>query len=670
MKFRARRRIVAGALALVGIAGIALARPALAAAAPKQRIDLRVLVLDDASTGIDMLRAQLDREGVPYTTVALGAAGRPQITAAFLADTVSGTRRAKFQGVVVPNESAVSGAEATALADFEREFKIRQIDAYTWANPAVGQDLVWSGTLDGAALTVTDAGKAAGFGYLKGTVRIDDRDASVIESYGYLGRKAQNATFTPLVTGTKSGATGSLLGVYEHDGREELVVTLAANRYQTHAMELGHGLVTWLTKGVHLGITRNYFSVHVDDVFLPDDRWDTVHNCTVGDDCNPQRDPAVLPYNSTIRMTPDDVRAAVAWQRASGVKLDMAFNGGGSVEAGAGDPLTKAYLADKGQFRWINHTYEHPYLGCVQDFSVTPWRCTGQWMSQTDITAQIKNNADWARGKGIAIDATELVTGEHSGLRTLPQMPADNPNLAPALNATGIRYIASDASREQAPRAVGNATTVPRFPMNIYYNVATVAEEVDEYNWIYTSRADGGSGICEDNPATSTCIDPLGAAGFQQHIVPTEARIAYDHVVSGNPAPHYAHQSNLAEDRILYPVLDAILARYRATYTAATPVVNPKFAESAQQNQRVAAWRTAVQNGTVEAYTLDGRVTIVNKGAAVEVPLTMPNGTKLVTLSLLGLEIGGGAFGDAYGGERSAWRSVPRNGQQLLRLPS
>ncbi|WP_238010835.1 hypothetical protein KZZ52_03915 [Dactylosporangium sp. AC04546] len=669
MKFRVRRRIVAGALALVGAAGIALAQPALAAA-PKQRIDLRVLVLDDGSTGIDMLRAQLDREGVPSTTVALGTEGRPQITAAYLADSVSGTRRAKFQGVVVPNESAVAGAEATALADFEREFKIRQIDAYTWANPAVGLDLAWSGTLDGAAMTVTDAGKAAGFGYLAGTVRIDDRDPQVIESYGYLGKPAAGATFTPLVTGATRGANGSLLGVYEHDGREELVVTLAANRNQTHAMELGHGLVTWLTRGVHLGITRNFFSVHIDDVFLPDDRWDTVHNCTVGDDCNPQRDPAVLPYNTTIRMTPDDVRAAIAWQRANGVKLDMVFNGGGSVEAGAGDPLTSAYLTNKAQFRWINHTYEHPYLGCVQDFSVTPWRCTTQWVSQADITAQIRNNADWARGRGIAIDAAELVTGEHSGLRTLPQMPADNPNLAPALNATGIRYIASDASREQAARAVGNATTVPRFPMNIYYNVATVAEEVDEYNWIYTSRADGGSGICEANPATSTCIDPLDASGFREYIVPTEARIAYDHVVSGNPAPHYAHQSNLAEDRVLYPVLDAILARYRATYTAATPVVNPKFAETAQQNARVAAWRAAVQNGSIEAYTLDGRVTIVNKGATVDVPLTTPNGTKLVTLSLLGLEVGGGAFGDAYGGERSAWRSVPRNGQQLLRLPS
>ena len=134
MKFQIRRRVLAGACALVALTGLLVASPALAAE-PRQRVDLRVLVLDDGSTGIDMLRAQLDREGVPYDTLALGDSGRPAITPAFLADSVSGVRRAKFQGVIVPNESAVTGTEATALADFEREFKIRQIDAYTWAEP-------------------------------------------------------------------------------------------------------------------------------------------------------------------------------------------------------------------------------------------------------------------------------------------------------------------------------------------------------------------------------------------------------------------------------------------------------------------------------------------------------------------------------------------------------
>ena len=58
--------------------------------------------------------------------------------------------------------------------------------------------------------------------------------------------------------------------------------------------------------------------------------------------------------------------------------------------------------------------------------------------------------------------------------------------------------------------------------MNIFYNVSTIAGEVNEYNWIYTSAANGGSGICTNN-ATSTCITPLASpSGFTNYIVPTE----------------------------------------------------------------------------------------------------------------------------------------------------
>ena len=53
---------------------------------------------------------------------------------------------------------------------------------------------------------------------------------------------------------------------------------------------------------------------------------------------------------------------------------------------------------------------------------------------------------------------------------------------------------------------MGQALTVPRFPMNVYYNAGRTADEVVEYNWLYTSTAQGGSGLCTANPATSTCL--------------------------------------------------------------------------------------------------------------------------------------------------------------------
>ena len=100
----------------------------------------------------------------------------------------------------------------------------------------------------------------------------------------------------------------------------------------------------------------------------------------------------------------------------------------------------------------------------------------------------------------------EVAHGRLAGgaVKTLPQQPNDNPFFAPALAGVGIRWTASDASRETGSRALSATTsTVPRHPMNIFYNAGTYQDEVDEYNWIYNSTADQGSGICTANPATS-----------------------------------------------------------------------------------------------------------------------------------------------------------------------
>ncbi|MEU8080236.1 hypothetical protein AB0B31_32870 [Catellatospora citrea] len=667
---RRRGARLAAACASACLLVTALAAGPAQAYASGVRVDLRVLVFNDGSAGVGVITAQMDREGVPYDTIDLNQPGRPALTTAALSDTVSGRPRARYNGVVLPNEHALPAAELAVLATFEQTFGVRQIDAYTAPSAAVGLTTTWSGVLDGGQLGVTPAGQAAGFGYLNGLLPVDDVDPGVTESYGYLATPVAGANYTALVNGT-SPASGAIIGVYRTGNREELVITLAMNEYQNVAAQLGHGLLTWLTQGVHLGHWRNWLSVHVDDVFLPDARWDAERNCTTGDDCPDTPTPL-----ADIRMTAADVTALVAWQNAQGMKLELAFNAEGSVDAGPADPLTARLLADRAQFRWLNHTYGHPYLGCVQDFSTVPWRCatnpaTGAivYASQAEIRAQFTDNVTWAQSKGISFNRAEVVTGEHSGLRSAPQMAVDNPNLAPALAQAGITVIASDASREPAPRTLGSARTVPRHPMNIYYNVATKADEVDEYNWIYTSAADGGSGICSSNPA-STCIAPLDpATGFDSYIVPVETRIAYGHVVTADPRPHYVHQSNLTADRIIYPVLDAVLARYRAAFTTATPIVTPRMSEVATLQSQQAAWRAAVAARTVEAYLLNGRVTVINRGAAIAVPITVPANTQTITLSLLGLEVRGGVYGSAYGPERSGWTSLRADGQQLLRLP-
>ncbi|WP_225798779.1 hypothetical protein [Streptomyces sp. NK15101] len=643
------------------------------------RVDLTVLVVDDGGSAVGAIAAELKGAGVPYRRIDLGDPNRPVLDAAFLSDTVDGRPRAKYQGVVLPHESAFGpdSAEQTALQAYERTFGIPQVDAYTWSHPGVGLDYTdqggWSGVLDGTTAGVTAAGQAGPFRYLAGTLAFEDNDPAIAESYGYAGRPRAGYT-SYLDIPVDGGGRASLVGEYAADGRRELVVTFAYNRYQRQFRALARGIVDWLTQGVHLGQSRNYLSVHVDDVFAPDARWDVALNCTPGDfDCVGDDGEGADP----IRMTAADAQYAAAWQKSSGFKLDMVYNGGQGeqwkTEHGGTDPLTDRLVADRAQYRWINHTYTHPFLGCVQDNTVVPWRCATDtagntlWVSRSELSGQIRDNHNWAVGKGISVDRSELVTGEHSGLRTLPQQPVDNPNLAGALADNGVKWTASDNSREPEQRAVGTgaARTVPRHPMNVYYNVGTAAEMTDEYNWIYTSRADGGSGICESDPA-STCLPaPLPTTtGYADHIVPQEARTALSHVLGNDPRPHYVHQSNLAEERLLYPVLDRVLADYRALFAANTPLVNPAQKEAGTELNRRAAWDQAVATGKVTAYRIGTTVT-VKAPAGVNVPVTAPEGTRKRLL------LGSTAFGTAYAGTRSAWTTPePLQTAVTLTLPT
>ncbi|MFF5652191.1 hypothetical protein ACFY8N_27815 [Streptomyces collinus] len=659
----------------VGVLIAALGLPAGAAHADTTpRVDLRVLVVSDGGPSTDAIAAELAAAGTPYTRIDLTQSGRTVIDAGFLADIVDGRPRAKFQAVVLPNDNPfpAGSAEMAALTAYEQTYDIPQVDAYTYARPEAGLQYPvhggYSGSIDGKRAEVTAAGRSGPFGYLDGAVPFEDNDPTVGESYAYLSKPVAGADFTPYVQATIPGqsAKGTLVGEYRHDGRRELVVTFVYNQYQQQFRLLARGIVEWMTGGVHLGASRNYFSVHVDDVFAADDRWNSTLNCTPGDvDCT---DPNATP--DPIRMTVADVDHAVDWQNDKDFTLDFAYNGAGSVDHrednNGADALADRLIARRGEFRWINHTYSHPFLGCVQDTTVVPWKCatdadgSTRWMSRNDISDEIATNRVWGERAGLPLVNDELVTGEHSGMKVLPQQPEDNPNLALALGDNGIGWLGSDNSREPAQRRVGPATTVPRYPMNVFYNAGRAAEQVDEYNWIYTSRAQGGSGICEDNPATTTCLPaPLSAAtGYADHIVPLETRIALGHVLANDPKPHFIHQSNLAEDRIAYPVLNGVLDGYEALFTEDTPVVNPRMRDIGTELRRRADWQAALRAGEVTAHRIGDTVT-VDAPDGLAVPATLPTGAK----------VAGAAFGEAYAGAVSGW--TPSTGEPLtLTLPA
>ncbi|MGW5213392.1 hypothetical protein ACWEQO_19845 [Streptomyces sp. NPDC004051] len=671
------KRITRTAVLMVGALIAALGVPSAAAHAADglPRVDLRVLVVRDGGPAVDAIAAELRTAGTPYTEVDLTRSDRPVIDAGFLADTVDGRPRAKYQAVVLPNDNPfpANSPEMTALAAYERTHDIPQVDAYTYARPEAGLEYPvgdgYAGSIDGVRAEVTDAGRAGPFGYLDGQVPFEDNSPTVGESYAYLSTPVAGADFTPYVEAAIPGGTGrgSLVGEYRHDGRRELVVTFVYNQYQQQFGLLARGIVDWMTGGVHLGASRNYFAVHVDDVLAADDRWDTELNCTPGDvDC-PEGEGTPDP----IRMLPADVDHATSWQREQDFTLDLAYNGAGSVDQrqgnGGADPLADRLIAERDRFRWINHTYTHAFLGCEQDTSVVPWRCathadgSTKWVSRTTVSDEIATNRVWGETVGLPLHDDELVTGEHSGLKVLPQQPEDNPNLAPALADNGITWLASDNSRDPVQRRIGPATTVSRYPMNVFFNAGRTAEQVDEYNWIYTSRAQGGSGICEDNPATTTCLPaPLDiATGYTEYIVPLETRIALGHVLANDPKPHFIHQSNLAEDRIAYPVLDGVLDGYGALFADDTPVVNLRMKDIGVELQRRAAWADALREGQVTAYRIGGTVTV-----------EAPDGTAVTATAPTGTTLAGDAFGEAYAGRVSGWTQTAGQTSLSFTLPA
>ncbi|MEV6235644.1 hypothetical protein [Lentzea sp. NPDC051838] len=660
-------------MAAACVCGLGLTASTAVAAGPP-RVDLNVLVVTDGTPWVEAIRQQMASEGVATTVVDLNNGARPAITSSFLSGTLAGgTPHAKFQGVVLPSDfpAGLAPEERSALTAYETSYAIREVDSFVYPSANVGMNTpTYAGSLDGATITVTSAARSDAFRYLGGTFKFDGTPGGPT-SYGYLGQPLPNTTtssFTPMLTAKIPGTatTATLAGVYTTGTRQQLAIGFGYNYYQGQFRYLAHGIIDWVTKGVHFGYWRNYFSVHIDDVFSYDAIWSDIGKCTPGDGVCPPGTPDTTP----VRMTGSDVSYAVQWQQQNNFTLDMLYNGGASAQyladnGGLFDPLLLSFqLNGLGQFRWVNHTYTHPYLGCVQDFTVIPWRCSTDaagntvWVSSATINGEIKNNVSWAKRNGIPVRGGELVAGEHSGTFILPQQPLDNPNFTAALGPNAIKWLGLDASREPNLRAVGAAVGLPRHPINVFYNVAKEVDEVSEYNWLYTSQANGGSGICENNP-TTTCIAPLDRnTGWDTYILPQQIQITLGYVLQNDPRPFYMHQSNLVQDRLAYQVMSGVLSTYRGVFNSNTPVVNATMTQEGQALAAQNAWAATRNAGTVSGY-IQGNTVVITGPAGTQVPMTVPNQTKLGTAT----------FGGAYAGQRSDYTTLGTAGAKLT-LPS
>jgi hypothetical protein len=416
-----RKATIRGLVLLTAVVSLAatLASIAPAAASAAQRIDMKVLVLGISSTDPNLVSWQsaLQREGVPYETI-VTTPGHAPITAATLSNTLpSGTQEAKYQAVIVSVGdlpectsacvSQLSPTEWTALEEYEQTFNVRQItgDIYPSATFGLNAAAVFGEFAKGALGTLTAEGNKV-FPYLKSQVPMD------VGTYGYeatpLTTQATGASFTPLVSGATAGS--ALVGIYTHpNGVQEMVETFNENANQLQAELLRHGALDWVTRGVYFGDQRNYYEAHIDDNFLADDSWNTTTHAT---DFTPA---------DAIREVPADVEYAAKWAQENKFRIDMLFNGGGSVqyaEEHGTDPLLTAFAAHKSSFGWVSHTWDHPNIdiGCA---------------TQSYIEAELNQNNGWAvsalgltQSKEPAAaygndNPSAIVTGEHSGLANL-----------------------------------------------------------------------------------------------------------------------------------------------------------------------------------------------------------------------------------------------------------
>ncbi len=390
---------LAAALAAAGLT--AMGGPAAtASAAGPPTVNLKILLIGEGSADPTTAawQAALTSEGVPYTLVtASGSAPNETVNLPALSSGGTGN----FNGVVIADSPAdYAAGQLAALDSYESSFGVRQVDGYMFPSPALGVTDVTGGPLDGTTGTLTQAGLTA-FPELKGPVPFD------VGSYGYGATVDAGAPYTPFLT---DAAGHVMAGVYQHPdsdpqaGVAELALNFDYNTSQTQWLLLAPALINWVTQDTHLGLYRNYFGQDIDDLFIADNEWSRQFQCTPAATDPPDytcppgvaNNPADTPPD--VQMSAADVAYVDAWEKQTGIRLELAFNGlgacsadtvadessanctGSATDSGVtytdpgqnvdpGNPddgaFVNALLADQGDFNWITHTWSHLFLGCV-----------------------------------------------------------------------------------------------------------------------------------------------------------------------------------------------------------------------------------------------------------------------------------------------------------------
>lgn len=557
------------------------------------------------------IQTYLDELGVPYDTMIAS-----QVDPATLADTLGlNGSTGNYDGIILAtgdlgytnsSGSYVSGFNADewqTLWAYEAKFGVRQVTSDTApvaAPDSYGLTSVGAGT-DPVTATLTAAGKQV-FSYLNPDVQISNDGA-----YTYLATTS-DPSVTPLLT-TSDGYVIASTRTYS-DGRENLAVTWGNAPWLLHTKLLSYGIVNWVTDGVFLGSRHVTMDAEIDDLLIDGDLWDPTTHTELADDAP----------GGTDRMTAADFSNLASWQNGirsanpnlSQFRLEFAFNGegafgdppaydklDGSASVYPNDDLTPAVVAGQSNFCFVNHTYTHANLDSI---------------SYADAITEIQDNQKSARALGLGCyDDSEFVQPDISGLA--------NANFLSAAWDSGIRTMVTDTSQpgwnNPTPNAgfvLGTADkpllAIPRHPTNLFWNLETKEQWVDEYNWTF----------CLCSPSTSPWkFWPVNQTYDQ--IIDHESDFLLGYLLTWDIDPWMFHQLNAiqyddAGHTLLGDLLEATIAKYNRVYNL--PVLN----KTQQQVGDLMRQRMAYDASGVSATVVPCQSMTISVQQAADVPVT------------------------------------------------
>ena len=264
------------------IVGLLVAVPVALAAAPPQplpaqRVDMKVLLIGASTTdGVyDAWKTELERAGVPFDSRTGTAA---PLTDAKVADYAA--NRAKYQAVIVVGAGSEPDCGRQGRPDQARGDLRDPPDLATRSperRPRPQQPHHGRRRAGRHHRPAHRAGQ--GRVPLPQGPRADRRRRRRRRRFGYQATPARAARTSPRCSPAPNNS--AYLGInVRANGTEEMVNTVPGNQFQSHHQLLRDGMLDWVTRGVYLGYARNYLGLDVDDVFLPDDKWDPVNNVT------------------------------------------------------------------------------------------------------------------------------------------------------------------------------------------------------------------------------------------------------------------------------------------------------------------------------------------------------------------------------------------------------